>query len=81
MSKSLSIDDPAFWMLKDEFTSTPTVYRSGCYICEDPEYAEMGLPLCYPCPLCKIGHVAADDVTCDDCGVSDEYYCNKEIST
>lgn len=47
--------------------STPTVYRDGCYICEDPEYSMMGLPLCYKCPECS-GHIPADDTLCDDCG-------------
>lgn len=67
-------DDPAYWMLQDEFTTTPTVHRKGCYICEDPEFAQMGLPLCTPCPDCSIkggavlGHIAADDTVCDDCG-------------
>jgi hypothetical protein len=60
--------DPAYWMLKDKFTSTPVVYRSGCYICDDKEYAMMGLPLCYKCLSCGEGHVPADDTICDDCG-------------
>jgi len=60
-------NDPAYWMLQDSFTTKPTVHREGCYICEDPEYAQMGLPLCYPCSKCK-GHVAADDSVCDECG-------------
>jgi hypothetical protein len=42
-------------------------YRESCYICRDPEFAQMGLPLCRACPACG-GHVAADDVVCDDCG-------------
>lgn len=50
-----------------ESMSTPTVYRDGCYICEDPEYSMMGLPLCYKCPECS-GHIPADDTLCDDCG-------------
>jgi hypothetical protein len=66
-------DDPAYMLLKDGHTSTPKVYRSGCYICEDPEFAQMGLPLCHPCPACQEagrgdGHIAADDIVCDDCG-------------
>jgi hypothetical protein len=52
----------------DSYTSTPTVFREGCYICEDPDFARMGLPLCRPCDKCKTGHVAADDSRCDDCG-------------
>lgn len=68
--------DPAYFLLKDGHTSTPTVHRDGCYICEDPEFAQMGLPLCSPCPKCTAGgvepkgHVPADDECCDDCGVS-----------
>jgi hypothetical protein len=54
-------------MLLDDFTSTPVIYRAGCYICEDPEFAQMGLPLCQPCKKCG-GHVAADSSECDDCG-------------
>jgi hypothetical protein len=44
-----------------------SVYKIGCYICEDPSFATMGLPLCYPCKFCQ-GHVAADDTVCDACG-------------
>lgn len=67
-------DDPAFRLLQDGHTTTPTVYRRGCYICEDPEFAQMGLPLCKPCPKCSetngepAGHIAADDSVCDECG-------------
>ena len=66
-------NDPAFFMLFDGHTTTPVVHRDGCYICEDPEFAQMGLPLCYPCPQCLrdrrgMGHIAADDTACDDCG-------------
>ncbi|MDT7784568.1 MAG: hypothetical protein QOF58_2987, partial [Pseudonocardiales bacterium] len=43
-------DDPAFFLLHHGPTSTPRVYRRGCFICEDPEFAQMGLPLCRPCP-------------------------------
>lgn len=96
--------DPAFWMLLDGHQSTPVVYHEGCYICEDPEFAAMGMPLCRPCPECvrerlvicpacqgrrtldgetpcptcqavgyagSLGHVPADDVTCDECGGED----------
>lgn len=60
--------DPAFWMLFDEFVSTPVegLYRASCYICRDPEFAQMGLPLCYKCSHCG-GHVPADDTVCTDC--------------
>lgn len=65
--------DPAAWMLHDGFTSTPMVFRAGCYICEDPEFARMGLPLCRKCPECVRqgrgpGHIAADETACDECG-------------
>jgi hypothetical protein len=62
--------DPAWWMMEDDFTSTPVkgLYRDNCYICRDPEFAQMGLPLCYACTECG-GHVAADDTVCDDCSV------------
>lgn len=52
----------------------PDVYRSSCYICNDPDFAQMGLPLCGPCRFCK-GHVAADDSVCDDCGKNQEPDC------
>ena len=61
-------DDPAYWLLSTGHVSTKEVHREGCYICEDPEFAQMGLPLCQPCKRCG-GHVQADgDGTCDDCG-------------
>jgi hypothetical protein len=43
------------------------VHDAECYICNDPDYAAYGLPLCYPCPICG-GHIAADDNVCDVCG-------------
>jgi hypothetical protein len=72
MSIPLRPDDPCYWMLEQgradpSKRSTTTVYRDGCYICEDPEFALMGLPLCYSCNKCG-GHVAADDTVCNDCG-------------
>lgn len=77
MSVPMRPDDPAYWMLFDGHETTPTTHRPGCYICEDPEFAQMGLPLCSPCPYCMAradglvtGHVAADDEDCDDCGKS-----------
>jgi hypothetical protein len=57
--------DPAYWMLLDGVTSTPTVCNNDCYICNDPEFAQMGLPLCYPCCFCG-AHVPADDIVCDN---------------
>lgn len=52
-------DDPRIY-------SIPEVYEEGCYICEDPDYAMMGLPLCFACPECG-SHVAADEGYCE-CG-------------
>ena len=46
---------------------TPVVHSATCYICNDPEYAQMGLPLCRKCPKCG-GHIPADDYACDSCG-------------
>ena len=45
-----------------------SIYRSSCYICNDPDYAQMGMPLCSACEVCKVGHIAADDSVCDNCG-------------
>lgn len=73
-------DDPAYRLLQDpNVFSTPVVHRRGCYICEDPEFAQMGLPLCRVCPDCG-GHVAADDTRCDDCGIDEQevYYWERE---
>jgi hypothetical protein len=66
--------DLAFKLLTDGYTTTPKVHEDSCYICEDPEFAQMGLPLCRPCPKCTTdekdpkGHVPADDTTCTTCG-------------
>lgn len=60
-------DDPALWMLFDGVKTTPIVHSEKCYICCDPDYARMGLPLCRKCPNCG-GHIAADDSICDNCG-------------
>lgn len=70
MSIPLPPGDPAEWMLYDEYTSTPVTYNENCYICNDPEFAQMGLPLCRKCLNCG-GHVPADDDICTDCGKSD----------
>lgn len=76
-------DDPAFWMLAKGqselagavedtgWVSKTTVYDELCYICIDPEFALMGLPLCKPCAWLVDGvecgkHVAADDTVCED---------------
>ena len=73
MSIKMKPGDPASWMLFDGVETTPVVYSPTCYICNDPDYARMGLPLCRACPVCG-GHVAADDTRCDDCGLSDQYF-------
>ena len=65
MSKPMKPSDPAYWMLFDGITSTPTVYNKECYICNDPEFAQMGLPLCYRSLVCE-AHVPADDCVCDN---------------
>lgn len=77
--------DPAYFLLTDNYVSTPKVYREDCYICRDPEYAQMGLPLCTPCPECQKaghgdGHIPADDEECDDCEYSarEAYYAEQE---
>lgn len=75
--------DPAYWLLTEENThhSIPNmdIYREYCYICRDPEFAQMGLPLCKPCEACKVGHVAADDTECDRCGAdAQELYYEAE---
>jgi hypothetical protein len=64
--------DPAYWMLEQGLKdpskwSVTTVYDPDCYICRDPEFSLMGLPLCYPCNKCQ-GHVPADDTICTECG-------------
>ena len=65
--------DPANFLLESSYKTTPEVYLEGCYICEDPEYAAMGLPLCYACPCGPNGHVPADDISCTSCGESFAY--------
>lgn len=72
--QQMRTDDPAYWMLSDGKTTSTTVYDEKCYICRDPEFAQMGLPLCKPCPVCTAkegkdaGHVPADDTVCTVCG-------------
>ena len=67
-------DDPAQALLQNpDVYSTPVVYWPTCYICNDPEFAQMGMPLCRECPDCDNGHVPADDISCDNCGSSREY--------
>lgn len=73
MSLPLKPTDPCYWMLEEGLKdpskrSVQTApKRDDCYICRDPEFSLMGLPLCYACPSCK-GHVPADDSRCSDCG-------------
>lgn len=72
-STQMKPTDPAYRMLKDGHASIPEVHRLGCYICDDVEFAQMGMPLCKPCPACaqtpgQTGHVPADDPVCSDCG-------------
>lgn len=69
--------DPAYRWLIDGVTSTPTVHSEDCYICRDPEFAAMGLSLCFPCGACG-GHVAADDTVCDGCGVDQQEHEAKD---
>ena len=64
--RQTKFNDPAFKLLEDDIMSVPIFNREGCYICEDPEFAQMGLPLCYQCVFCQ-GHVAADSTVCSDC--------------
>jgi hypothetical protein len=79
MSMPMKPSDPAFWMLFDDVTTTPVVYSPDCYICNDPEFAQMGLPLCRMCLYCG-GHIAADDSICDDCGRDEmEYYYAEQL--
>lgn len=90
-STQMTTGDPAYHLLTDGHTSTPKLRREGCYICEDPEYAQMGLPLCNPCPRCmknaknegEMGHIPADDITCDDCGLDYQAFyqtCDQDLS-
>lgn len=70
MSIPMRISDPAYCLLVDGLSGkrkvrVPEVYNSSCYICNDPEFALMGLPLCYPCYKCG-AHVPADDSICDN---------------
>jgi hypothetical protein len=73
MAVKMRPDDPAYWMLSDGVETTPVVHNDTCYICRDPEFAQMGLPLCRKCPACG-GHIAADDTVCDNCGLDDHHF-------
>jgi hypothetical protein len=70
--------DPAYWMLEEGLSGMRAikkseVYNSDCYICNDPEFALMGLPLCYPCVICGT-HTPADDCVCDNGHDQMEYW-------
>ena len=67
MARSDLTDAEKFLYDNPSISSTPIVYDPTCYICRDPDYARMGLPLCYPCPECE-GHIAADEGECQSCG-------------
>lgn len=79
-------DDPAAWMLHDGKTSkhAPGVQEVGllhsCYVCADPEFAQMGLPLCRPCPECQ-----RNQQDCQACGgtggLPDHTPCTDCLST
>lgn len=79
----LPLSDTARWMLQrgiDEYEgrvpntgwiSESEVYNPRCYICKDPEFALMDMPLCYPCDSLVDGvvcgaHIPADDTVCDE---------------
>lgn len=79
--RQMKENDPAYFMLRDGHTSTPEVHRDGCYICEDPEFAQMGLPLCKSCPQCLVGHIPADDTVCNDCGYDIQEAYEREAET
>ncbi len=72
---------PAEAMLfNDSYTSsTDAEHDPNCYICRDPDFARMGLPLCRKCFKCqkadppRPGHVAADDSICTACGVEPRF--------
>lgn len=76
MSAPLKPADPSYWMLEEgrrdpSKRSSTTVFDANCYICQDPEFALMGLPLCNPCTKCG-GHVPADDMICTVCSHDQE---------
>ena len=66
--------EAGLWL--DGYTSTSTAeHDPNCYICRDPDFARMGLPLCNKCDQCskrgeplRPGHIPADDSTCTICG-------------
>lgn len=56
----MAADDPAQAYMTGGHFSVPTVADPGCYICQDPEYAQMGMSLCMACPQCG-NHIPADE--------------------
>jgi len=80
MSIPMKPDDPCYHMLLSGPITTPVIYREGCYICEDLEFSQMGLPLCTKCLACD-GHVAADHDVCDDCSYSAFPFHTDELPT
>lgn len=77
--------DPAYALLQDDYRSTTQAeHDPTCYICEDPEFAQMGLPLCRTCPRCqaggRAGHIPADDIECTVCGyIQDGPWCEDPV--
>ena len=47
------------------WTPEPNVWNDDCFICNDPDFARLGLPLCKECSICG-AHTAADCFTCDN---------------
>jgi hypothetical protein len=63
---------------ESKWVTSTTVYNERCYICNDREFALMGLPLCKPCVAEVDGvecgaHVPADDVECDNGHIDPRY--------
>jgi hypothetical protein len=66
-------------LFNDGYTSTTAAEHSPrCYICRDPDFAQMGLPRCRTCDECskrgepkRPGHVPADDTVCTICGTDE----------
>jgi hypothetical protein len=77
-ASKLQPNDPAYFMKFDEHKSVPVIFKEGCYICEDSEFAQIGMPLCTICCKCKKGHVPADDGSCDECGWTCDPDCYDE---
>lgn len=70
----LTHGEATLWL--DGYTSkSDAEHDDECYICNDPDFAQMGLPLCRKCDQCskrgeplRPGHIPADDSTCTVCG-------------